>query len=71
MVGQEAEECSQAEDSSYDGSEGRSEEGSEGGSEGVQPSKLLVDFGEAGDAWWQDFIAAKEQMLNDILQATP
>lgn len=89
-LGEEAEECLQAEDSSYDDSEEGSEEsqegleegsedalqlegglgeGSEGGSEGGQPSKLIVEFGAAGDAWWHDFIAAKEEMLNDVLQA--
>ncbi|KAL3145733.1 hypothetical protein ABBQ32_003262 [Trebouxia sp. C0010 RCD-2024] len=78
VLGEEAEECcSQAEDSSYDGSEEGSEEapqleeGVDEGSEGVPPSKLLVEFGASGDAWWQDFIAAKEQMLNDVLQAIP
>ena len=45
------------------------EEGSEGGSEDGQPSKLFVEFGAAGDAWWNDFIAAKEEMLTDVLQA--
>ena len=70
--------CSTSEGSSYDGSEegseeasegdGGSDEGSEGGSEGGQPSKVIVEFGAAGDAWWHDFIAAKEEMLNDVLQ---
>ena len=74
--------CSTSESSSYDGSEEESAEaseldegsdeglegGSEGGSEEEQPSKVIVEFGAAGDAWWHDFIAAKEEMLNDILQ---
>ena len=85
VLGEEAEGGSQAEDSSNDGSEQGSEggskeasqleagvsEGSEKGSEGAQPAKLLGEFGTAGDAWWQDFIAAKEKMLNDVLQAIP
>ena len=44
------------------------EGGSQEGSEGVEPSKLLVEFGSAGDAWWHDFIAAKEEMLAEVLQ---
>ena len=47
------------------------EGGSQEGSEGVEPSKLLVEFGSAGDAWWHDFIAAKEEMLSEVLQVTP
>lgn len=47
------------------------EGGSQEGSEGVEPSKLLVEFGSAGDAWWHDFIAAKEEMLAEVLQVTP
>lgn len=71
-------ECSTSESSSNDGTEEGSEEASEldggsdagleGGSEGVQPSKVIAEFGAAGDAWWHDFIAAKEKMLNDVLQ---
>jgi hypothetical protein len=45
--------------------------GSQEGSEGVEPSKLLVEFGSAGDAWWHDFIAAKEEMLAEVLHVTP
>lgn len=44
------------------------EGGLDGGSEGGQPSKLIAEFGAAGDAWWNDFIAAKEEMLTDVLQ---
>ena len=47
------------------------EGGSQEGSEGVEPNKLLVEFGAAGDAWWHDFIAAKEEMLAEVLQVTP
>ena len=47
------------------------EGGSQEGSEGVEPGKLLVEFGSAGDAWWHDFIAAKEEMLAEVLQVTP
>ncbi len=46
------------------------EGGSQEGSEGVEPSKLLVEFGSAGDAWWHDFIAAREEMLAEVLQVT-
>ncbi len=57
------------------GSDSGVEEGLQGasqeGSEGVEPSKLLVEFGSAGDAWWHDFIAAKEEMLAEVLQVTP
>lgn len=57
------------------GSDGGVEEGLEAGSqeesEGMEPSKLLVEFGSAGDAWWHDFIAAKEEMLAEVLQVTP
>lgn len=49
-----------------EGPEGSDEEGSEG----VEPSKLLVEFGTASDAWWNDFIAAKEEMLTEVLQVT-
>ena len=47
------------------------DEGSEEGSQGGQPSKLIVEFGAVGDAWWHDFIAAKEKMLKDVLQVRP
>ena len=50
------------------GSDSGVDEGSQEGSEGVEPSKLLVEFGSAGDAWWHDFIAAKEEMLAEVLQ---
>ena len=62
--------CDSSEEGSEETSEidGGSDEGSEGGSEGGQPSKVIVEFGAAGDAWWHDFIAAKEEMLNDVLQ---
>lgn len=49
-----------------EGPEGSADEGSEG----VEPSKLLVEFGTASDAWWNDFIAAKEEMLTEVLQVT-
>ena len=59
-------------DSSHCASEDLSQEalevGSEGEAEEAQPGKLLVEFGAAGDAWWNDFIAAKEEMLTDVLQ---
>lgn len=76
----EEDEGDSSEDSSYDSSgegseeaselDGGSDEGSEGGSEGGQPSKVIAEFGAAGDAWWHDFIAAKEEMLNDVLQVS-
>ncbi|KAL0040433.1 hypothetical protein WJX77_006887 [Trebouxia sp. C0004] len=57
------------------GSDSGVDEGLEGGSpegsEGVEPSKLLVEFGSAGDAWWHDFIAAKEEMLAEVLRDDP
>lgn len=30
--------------------------------------KVLTEFGSRGDLWWEDFIAAKEEMLTDVLQ---
>lgn len=48
-----------------------SDEGSDGGSEEGQPSKVIAEFGAAGDAWWHDFIAAKEEMLNTVLLVGP
>ncbi len=51
-----------------DGSDGGAEGGSEGGLDGVQPTKVIVEFGSAGDRWWHDFITAKEDMLTNVLQ---
>ena len=56
-------------------SESGLEEGSEGGleagsSEGSDPSREVAEFGSGGDLWWNDFITAKEQMLQDVLQVT-
>ena len=45
-----------------------SDTGSELGSGGVEPGKVLMEFGSAGDLWWNDFITAKEEMLTDVLQ---
>lgn len=52
-------------------SELEGDEGSDGGSDEGQPSKVIADFGAAGDAWWHDFIAAKEDMLNTVLLVRP
>ena len=32
--------------------------------------KMLTEFGSRGDLWWEDFIAAKEEMLTDVLQVS-
>lgn len=39
----------------------------EGNSEDVS-GKVLTEFGCRGDLWWDDFIAAKEEMLTEVLQ---
>ena len=32
--------------------------------------KVLTEFGCRGDLWWDDFIAAKEEMLTEVLQVS-
>ena len=56
---------------SEEASELEGDEGSDGGSDEGQPSKVIAEFGAAGDAWWHDFIAAKEEMLNTVLLVRP
>lgn len=45
------------------------EEGRDGGEE--EEGKVLMEFGSRGDLWWDDFIAAKEDMLTNVLQVCP